>query len=116
MKPQVIVYTTQTCPHCRTAKAHLESLGIAYLEKRADIDPEAQREMQAMGAMGVPTLKVNGQVMVGFNPQQLAQMLLKQQVACPSCGQALRLPADKGRLVAKCPKCAHSFTVENIES
>lgn len=112
MKPQVIVYTTQTCPHCRTAKAHLEGLGIAFLERHADSDPQAQREMQEMGAMGVPTLKVNGQVMVGFNPQQLAQMLLKQQVVCPSCGQALRLPADKGRLVAKCPKCSHSFTVD----
>ncbi len=106
----VVVYTTSTCPHCTTAKKHLERMGIAYTERKVDTDQQAQREMQALGAMGVPTLKVNGQVMVGFNPTQLAELLTKQLVSCPQCGQKLRLPANKGTLKVTCTKCQHQFT------
>lgn len=105
----VTIYTTKTCPHCATAKHHLEQMGIFYTERKVDVDHSAQREMQAMGVMGVPTLKVNGQVMVGFNAQQLAEMLKKKLVNCPMCHQKLRLPADKGILKVTCSKCSHQF-------
>lgn len=108
---EIIVYTTTTCPHCTTAKQYLSQRGLPFIEKVVDRDPQAQREMQALGAMGVPTLKVNGQVMVGFNPQQLTEMLKKQIVNCPQCQKSMRLPADKGTLKATCPKCQHHFTV-----
>lgn len=109
---EIIIYTSQSCPHCKTAKDYLNQLGIPYIERQADRDPSAQREMQALGAMGVPTLKVNGQVMVGFNPQELQRLLKRQILHCPTCQKALKIPADKGKLKVTCPECQHSFLTD----
>ena len=32
-----------------------------------------------------------------------------QVVPCPRCGQRLRVPSDRGRILAKCGKCSHEF-------
>ncbi len=112
----ILIYTSSTCPHCTTAKVYLTKKGLTFQEKNVSIDPTAQREMQALGAMGVPTLVVNGQMMVGFNPQEVEKLLLKQVVPCPSCHGKIRLPADKGALDVACPKCQHRFRVPTLNS
>ncbi|MDF3834154.1 glutaredoxin [Cupriavidus basilensis] len=44
--PQVIIYTTPTCPDCRTLKAWLAREGIAF-EERDLSDPEIMVEAKA---------------------------------------------------------------------
>ncbi len=33
-----------------------------------------------------------------------------ETIACPACGQRLRVPADRGRLSVRCPKCGEEFS------
>ena len=41
----VILFTTQTCPHCKTAKAFLKQNHIQFVEKDVNVDAAAQQEM-----------------------------------------------------------------------
>lgn len=112
----ILIYTSSTCPHCTTAKDYLNKNHLKFEEKNVSTDALARSEMQSLGAMGVPTLVVNGQMMVGFNPQELQKLLLKQVIPCPNCHGKIRLPADKGTLDVACPKCQHRFRVPALDA
>ncbi len=45
------LYTTTTCPRCKTLKAYLEREKIAYLS--ADLDPAAITDMRVSGFFGL---------------------------------------------------------------
>lgn len=47
MKPQVTLYTNDSCPHCKAAKALLTGKGIAYTNHEVSDDPDRRREMIA---------------------------------------------------------------------
>ncbi|HET7099162.1 MAG TPA: glutaredoxin family protein [Patescibacteria group bacterium] len=53
---QIIIYSTTTCPYCKTLKDYLASKNIAFTEKLVDIDEVAQKEMSDIsnGFLGVP--------------------------------------------------------------
>ena len=53
---KVILFTTTTCPNCRTAKMFLDRAGIAYSTIVADQEPEKAR---AMAIRTTPTLIVS---------------------------------------------------------
>ena len=73
----VKVYTTPTCPFCVMAKEWLRLKAIEYEEKDVIEDMEARREMvEASGQMGVPVIKVDDDVVVGFNQTQLETLLV----------------------------------------
>ncbi len=76
----LVVYTTATCPHCRRAKAGLDERGVAYVERRIDEDPAAQRELAAKsGRVLVPTFVIDDDVQAGMDPQGvLVDRLLKK--------------------------------------
>ncbi len=40
----VTLYTTSTCPECERAARVLDALGIPYVTKAIDLDPEAQTD------------------------------------------------------------------------
>ena len=105
----VIVYTTSTCPHCKTAKDYLNSKGVKYTEKNVSVDKSAQMEMSQMGIMGVPALNVNGDIIVGFDRVKIDKALKNKIIKCPECETKLRVPLDKGKLKITCKKCSHEF-------
>ena len=41
---------------------------------------------------------------------------LKAIAPCPECGQSLRIPADKGKLVVHCTKCSYAWGWEPIDA
>jgi len=108
---EIIIYTTKTCPHCVTAKKYLTTQGLSYIEKDVSSDPLASREMSELGARGVPTLKINNQVLVGFSPQEVMRLLKTSVVYCSHCQKALRLPSEKGKLKVTCTHCKNQFEV-----
>lgn len=68
--PQVIIYTTPTCPDCRGLKAWLAREGIAF-EERDLTDPKIMAEAKARtGVRVAPITLVGEQVFYGTFPSQ----------------------------------------------
>lgn len=109
---KIIVYTSSTCPHCTTAKNYLKQKNYDFIEKNVQTDPDASRELQALGAQGVPTFKVGEQVIVGFNPQAVEKALSTKVLNCPNCQKKLSVPRGKGKIKITCPHCEEKFTTE----
>jgi len=47
---------------------------IPFVGKDVSADEKAAEELMALGSMSTPTIVVDGQVLVGFNPQRLLQL------------------------------------------
>ncbi|MFH1520910.1 MAG: glutaredoxin domain-containing protein [Candidatus Micrarchaeota archaeon] len=78
-EPEVIVYSTQTCPYCVRAKEYLTAKGIKYKDYDVSIDRQKAKEMvDASGQMGVPVLQINGRIIVGFNVPLINDALSKK--------------------------------------
>jgi glutaredoxin 3 len=60
--PDVIIYTTASCPYCLRAKALLREKNLPFKEIAVDGDPEARREMalRAHGRKTVPQIFFDG--------------------------------------------------------
>lgn len=73
---RVIVYSTQWCGVCKQAKAWLAKNDIPFEERDVEASRTYQTEWRKLNPRGgVPTIDVDGQVMVGFSGGQLAHML-----------------------------------------
>lgn len=59
-------------------KEFLEAQGLEYKEVNVQLDAEAARKLvQETGQMGVPQTKVNGQWILGFDPEKLMEYVKK---------------------------------------
>ena len=75
---KVIIYSTTTCPYCVYAKDYFENKGVAFEDKNVSIDRAAGQEMIAKsGQMGVPVIDIDGQIIVGFQPNAFEELLNK---------------------------------------
>ena len=64
---QVVVYTTEPCGFCRTAKALLDARGIPYAEINLARDPSGRAELvQKTGMMTFPQIVIEGRPIGGF--------------------------------------------------
>jgi glutaredoxin-like YruB-family protein len=73
---EVKIYTTPTCTYCKQAKAYMTRKGINYVEYDVTKDQQALQEMvKISGARAVPVIVACEQVMVGFDPARLEEML-----------------------------------------
>lgn len=67
-EPVIIVYTTQQCPYCKSAKQLLDHKGYAY--KEVDVSDPALREMlvkKAQGRKTVPQIFIGDLYVGGFD-------------------------------------------------
>lgn len=72
----IIVYSTPSCPYCVIAKTFLRERDIAFEDVDVSKDRSGAEEMvQKSGQMGVPVLDIEGQVIVGFQPNLIAELL-----------------------------------------
>ncbi len=66
------VYSTSWCPNCKKARAWLAANKIQYTEYDVDHDPDAKRRQLQLNPSGsVPTIEVDGAVLVGFGEQSM---------------------------------------------
>ena len=73
---QITIYSTPSCHFCHMAKEYLTSKNIPYTDINVAEDQNARQEMITMsGQMGVPVIKIENDVIVGFNKPVLNDLL-----------------------------------------
>lgn len=76
MAKSVKVYSTPTCPYCIRAKQFLKDNNIAFEDIDVSKDPAKADEMvKKSGQMGVPTLEIDGKIIVGFDKENISKTL-----------------------------------------
>ena len=74
--PKVIVFTTPTCPHCKTAKRYLRKKNVPFRDVDVSRDKAAARDMvRRSGQQGVPVVDIGGKTIVGFNRRKIDREL-----------------------------------------
>jgi len=76
MAKNVKVYSTPTCPYCIRVKQFLKESNVAFEDIDVSSDQQKAQEMiQKTGQMGVPTLDIDGEIIVGFEKEKIKQAL-----------------------------------------
>ncbi|MDZ5472279.1 glutaredoxin family protein [Bacillus sp. 31A1R] len=72
----ITVYTTTRCPYCVMLKNFLSEQNIPFKEINLEDQPEMMRQLvNATGQMGVPQTEINGQWVLGFDPNLIMNLL-----------------------------------------
>jgi glutaredoxin-like YruB-family protein len=76
MKPRVVIFTQPDCPPCHVVKLFLQERGVAFEERDITLDPAAVRDLtEKYNSYSTPTLVIGEEVMIGFNPERLGEIL-----------------------------------------
>lgn len=76
MDKNVKVYTTPTCPYCIRVKQFLKDSNISFQDIDVASDQAAAQEMiKKSGQMGVPVVDIDGQIIVGFDKEEIKKAL-----------------------------------------
>lgn len=74
----VTVYTTTRCPYCVMLKNFLVDQKIPFKEVNVEMNPEIMNQIVTKtGQMGVPQTEINGQWVVGYDPNNIMMALRK---------------------------------------
>ena len=74
--PKVTIFTTPTCHNCKMAKVFFQNHGVEYEEHDVQADLKAREQMMnESGQMGVPVIKVDNEVVIGFDEERLSELL-----------------------------------------
>ena len=75
----VTLYSSPTWPFCKKTKEFLSKKGIKYIDHDVTTDHEALREMVELtdGGRSVPVIKINDEIIVGFDKEQIEKALDK---------------------------------------
>ncbi len=76
MNMNVKVYSTNFCPYCKMAKEFLKEKNIPFEDINVQENQEAAKEMiEKTGQSGVPVIEINGEIVIGFNVEQIKTLL-----------------------------------------
>lgn len=70
------IYSTSTCVYCATLKKFLQEHGFEYEEINVAGNQATLKEMiEKSGQMGVPVVDIDGQIVIGFNKEEIKKLL-----------------------------------------
>lgn len=69
------IYTGALCAPCKALKRYLDYKGVAYTEKPTEEPANAQEALSISGVTMVPVVRIDDEVVVGYNLPRLAQLL-----------------------------------------
>ena len=76
LKTKVEIYSTPACHFCQLAKEWFKEKKIDFVEYNVAADIEKRKEMMEItGQLGVPVIKINEDILIGFNPHKLSEIL-----------------------------------------
>jgi len=76
IKKRVIVFSTPSCPHCRSAKKYFRQRGISFKDVDVSRDKAGARDMVRRSRQnGVPVIDIGGKIIVGFNRTKIDRFL-----------------------------------------
>ena len=76
MEKTVTIYSTPTCHFCKMAKDFFAEKNIPFTNFDVSVDAAKREEMiQMTGQLGVPVIVIDGDIMVGFDREKLADKL-----------------------------------------
>jgi glutaredoxin len=76
----VVLYCTRWCPSCVKARKWFDQHGIEYTEVNVATNMKAAEQVKqwASGNRVTPTLDIHGTVVVGWDEEQVAKLLLEE--------------------------------------
>jgi glutaredoxin 3 len=81
---EVLLFTTDWCPHCRTARKWLKSNGVSFEQHDVEKDANARAILEKLGReqgipshmlTSVPIIAVKGKLILGFNEAEVERLL-----------------------------------------
>lgn len=73
---KVIIYSTPICTYCKDVKDFLAENSVEFVEKDITKDREALLRMKEISKqMSVPVLEIGDEVIVGFEPDKMQDIL-----------------------------------------
>jgi glutaredoxin len=74
--PHIILFTQPGCLSCELMRIYLEAREVLFEERDISKDPDARRTMtETYGSNETPTMLIDGEVLIGFDPGLLDQIL-----------------------------------------
>ena len=78
MDAKVIIYGAEWCAFCHTAMHYLDQLGVKYVYKNIDLNPDDALEvLEKSHQTGIPVLDIDGHIVVGFDRPRIDEALKK---------------------------------------
>jgi glutaredoxin 3 len=71
----VTIFTRPGCASCEKAKAFMTERGVSFVERNLAGDPRAMEELTALGARMLPVIRIDVEVISGFDPVKLGALL-----------------------------------------
>jgi glutaredoxin-like YruB-family protein len=76
MRHEVVVYTTSWCGWCRKTVAYLTEQGVAFENRDIEAEDMWREELlEKTGATSIPVVEIDGQIIRGYDPGRMAQLL-----------------------------------------
>jgi len=73
---KIKIYTTPTCPYCVMAKEYFNEKKLEFEEIDVAADPQKAEELiKLSGQIGVPVIKIDDKVIVGFDQERIESAL-----------------------------------------
>ena len=73
---EVVVYTTSWCGWCRKTVAFLTKQGVDFENRDIEADEMWRDELiEKTGGTSIPVVEINGQIIRGYDPQRMGQLL-----------------------------------------
>ena len=74
----ITIYSTPTCPYCIQAKKYFTEKKVPFTDFNVGEDQAKAEEMvQLSGQMGVPVIKIDDEIIVGFDKGKIDKLIEK---------------------------------------